>query len=64
MAKSYNVTVSRVNESAHQSAEVSIRALSVSVREDGGLSVQTEEGAQFFGATTWGSVTIVRVPGR
>ena len=63
---SYSVTVTRVNEGAHEDAEKTYNDVtSVNVSDDGGLSITREEGrANRFGATTWGSVTVVRVTGR
>ena len=61
--KNYQVTVSRVNEGAHQESEVRFRATGVEITGDGSLKFDEEQGGRIFGATTWGSVTIVRVPG-
>lgn len=62
----YTVTVTRVNEGPHQDAEVTVHnATSAEVSADGNVAIAAEDGnGRTFGATTWGSVTIVRVPGR
>jgi len=61
----YTVTVTRVNESLHQDSEETFDADSVTVGADGSVRTQEPGGrGRSFGATTWGSVTIVRVPGR
>jgi hypothetical protein len=64
MAKTFDVTVQRVNESAHKAAEFSVKAIALKVDEEGTLSITTETGAQVHGETTWGSIQIVRVPAR
>ncbi len=62
----YSVTVTCVNEGEHQNAEETYDDVtSVNVSDDGGVNITREEGrSSNFGATTWGSVTIVRVAGR
>lgn len=62
MAK-YQVTLYRVNEGAHEESEVSFEATGVETMADGSIRFSTESGSQTFGATTWGSFDLVRVPG-
>lgn len=63
---SYSVTITRVNEGEHQNAEETYNDVTaVNVSGEGGVNITREEGKNSnFGATTWGSVTIVRVAGR
>ncbi|MEO0486736.1 MAG: hypothetical protein AAF092_12595 [Pseudomonadota bacterium] len=61
----YDVRVTRVNESEHKADEENFKDVSEVTILDGSVSIRTEDGrAAGFGATTWGSVTVVRVPGR
>lgn len=58
----YDVQVNRINESKHQDAEFSMRALTVTVGEDGVLRIEGEgRKGRALGASSWGSVTITRV---
>lgn len=60
----YDVRVTRVNEGEHQSAEENYADVEEVIIQDGRVNVRMEGGrTASFGATTWGSVTVVRVPG-
>ena len=64
-AMSYDVRVTRVNEGEHQTSEENFSGVEAVTVKDGEVHVAMPEGrSASFGATTWGSVTIVRVPGR
>ena len=60
--KTFTVRVARGNESANKSPEFTVQATSLTVSEDGSLQIETQEGGQSLGATTWGAVVIERVP--
>lgn len=61
--QNYTVIVIRVNESLSQPETFSAQADSVVVGEDGLLEITSKDGrVTSMGKTTWGSVTVIRVP--
>lgn len=65
MTEKLKITVYRINESAHKNPTESIEATSVSVDDDGSLTIKASSGRAWgFSSGTWGSIEIDRVPGR
>lgn len=59
----FDVHVECVNEGANKEAAFDTKAIAISVSADGQLKIDGGEGrSQTLGATTWGSVTITRLP--
>lgn len=59
----FDVHVERVNESANKEAEFNTKAVAISISEDGQLTISGEgDKVHTLGATTWGSITVTRVP--
>ncbi|XKM38247.1 hypothetical protein A4U53_004145 (plasmid) [Rhizobium ruizarguesonis] len=58
----FDVHVERVNENANQQPEFDMRAVAITITEDGQLSIQGE-GGKSRTLSAWGSVTITRVWG-
>jgi len=54
----YEVTVFRVGEAEHDAPEATFRTDSVQLAQDGSITFSHRS----FGATTWGSFEVVRVP--
>jgi len=57
----FRVTVSRVNESANKDPYVTVSGFSLTVREDGGLSIEGEGGGRSFGEGTWDGFEFARI---
>jgi|GEM_PF-2635445 len=57
----FDVHVERVNENANQEPEFDMKAVAVSITEDGQLRIDGE-GGRSKSLSAWGSVTITRVP--
>ncbi len=60
--RDFEVVVARVGEGMHEPGEFSVTATSVIVSEDGELKVITSTGSQTYPASSWGAISITRVP--
>lgn len=58
----FSVTVTRLDEVVHKSAQDEYLATSIHVDEDGAIEIATETGNKHFGAGTWANVIIKRRP--
>ena len=58
----FTVTVARLDEVVHNSAQDEYLATSIHIDEDGSIRIVTETGDKHFGAGTWASVDIRRKP--
>ncbi len=54
VANHFRVTVSRINESANKDPYMTMEGLSLTVRPDGGLSIESDVGGHSFSAGTLG----------
>jgi len=58
----FRVTVTRLDEVVHKSAEDEYLATGIHIDEDGSIKITTETGDKHFGAGTWANVDIKRKP--
>lgn len=56
----FTVTVARLDELVHKSAQDEYLATSIHIDEDGSITIATETGNKHFGAGTWANVAIER----